>query len=394
MAAVVILATILIDFIGFSILIPVLPPYLQGIGYSGAEVGLILALYLIGLVLFLPLWGWISDRVGRRPVILICLLGTAGSFVLLALSEGLGEFCMARLLGGFFGASVGTAQAYMADITEDHERTRGLGLVGGAMGLGMVLGPALGGVLGQVDELLPFYAPAVLALVNFVLASFFLPESRPAPSSRAGLRGAGRALVPTPILVLASAHDNRTRLYLYLFFHVFAAFAALEAMFPLYAARTFGWEPLETGLFLGYIGVVMAVTQGLLIGHVTRLAGEVSLALLGLGLVGTSMLALSEAGSVRTVALLGFGVAVGMGFFLPTFTSLFVKHCGSEEELGEYLAHSQSMLNTGRGIGFLWGGWALDRIGVGAPFLLGGLGILAALAIFAVGLPYLIRSGR
>lgn len=381
MAVFVLFVTIFLDFVGFSILIPVLPLYLQKLGSSGSQVGLILALYIIGLVLFLPLWGWISDRVGRRPVLLACLIGTAVSFVLLAVAGTLGEFCLARILGGFFGASVGTAQAYMTDITDERERTEGLGIVGAAVGAGMVFGPALGGILEQLHTALPFYAPAALALVNFGLAAVFLPESRPEPAPSTRRDNLLLTLVPTPFLIFIRAHDNRTRMFLYLFFHLFAAFSALEAMFPLYASQRYEWSALGTGLFLGYVGVVMGLTQGILVGRLARLVGEVPLVIVGLMLTGVGMMALVQEVSVPVLALLGLMIAVGNGLTIPTFTSLFSKACTTAEDSGVYLAHSQSMAQTGRGVGFLWGGWALEHIGLEAPFLFGGLGVLAALVI-------------
>ena len=128
----ILFSIILIDFIGFSILIPVLPLYAQELGASPTEVGLMLALYSLGLVVFLPVWGWISDHIGRRPVLLVCLLGTAASFALLAVAETITAIYVARALGGFFGASIGTAQAYMTDITDEENRTRGMGLIGAA----------------------------------------------------------------------------------------------------------------------------------------------------------------------------------------------------------------------------------------------------------------------
>jgi len=155
----VIFATILIDFIGYSILIPVLPHFVSSLGIDAFWIGLITALYALGLVLFLPLWGWISDRVGRRPVILVSLLGTALSFVLLALSRTLATILIARFFGGFFGASIGTAQAAITDLTDDDSRAQGMGVIGAASGIGLVLGTALGGLLGGSTRRSPSTRP-------------------------------------------------------------------------------------------------------------------------------------------------------------------------------------------------------------------------------------------
>jgi MFS family permease len=385
----VIFATILLDFVGFSILIPVLPLYAVDLGASAIEVGLLLSLYSIGLVLFLPFWGWISDRVGRRPVILVCLLGTAAYFTMLAFADTVAELYGARALGGFFGASIGTAQAYITDITAPNDRARGMGLIGAAFGIGFVLGNTIGGVLHGIHPTAPFYTTAALALLNFAIAFRVLPESKSITPTRSGVKGLARALVPTPIQVFAGAHSGRTRLYLYLFFHIFAAFSALEAMFPLYARERFGWGALDIGLFLAYLGLVIGVTQLVLIGRLTRLYGEVPLVVVGLGVTGVAMAAFPAAHSQPAILLLGGAIAFGNGLAFPTFTSLFSKTCG-RTEAGEYLGHSQSMAQTGRALGPYWGGWALGSIGAGAPLFLGGLGLLAALGIFLATLRLLL----
>jgi MFS family permease len=386
-----IFATILLDFVGFSILIPVLPLYAEDLGASKIEVGLILSLYSLGLVLFLPFWGWVSDRIGRRPVILFCLLGTTGYFGFLAVADSVGEIYVARALGGFFGASIGTAQAYITDITAPEDRARGMGLIGAAFGLGFVLGNVIGGVLHDLHPILPFLTTAGLALVNFLVAFALLPESRPLPATRAGLRGLGRALIPTPLQLFAGAHSTRMRLYLYLFFHIFAAFSALEAMFPLWARETFGWGAREIGLYLGYLGVIIGGTQLILIGRLTATYGEVPLVILGLAFTGISMVLLPLADSLWPLVLVGAGVAFGNGIAFPTFTSLFSKACGVEDA-GEFLGHSQSMAQTGRALGPYWGGWAMGSIGGGAPLFLGGLGVLSALGIFLLGRGILVSG--
>jgi MFS transporter, DHA1 family, tetracycline resistance protein len=389
-AAGVIFATILLDFLGFSILIPVLPRHLLAFGASTFEVGLILALYMIALVLFLPFWGWIADRIGRKPVIVACLLGSAVSFALMAWADSLWMFYLARVLQGFFGTSVGAAQAYITDITSDDERTGGIGMMYAAASAGIVFGPAIGGLLYPVHPTLPFYAPAALAALACLGAALFLPESWPTRTVDTGWRNLLLVAVPTPLRILVGIHDNRTRAYLYLFLHFFAAFAALEAMFPLFASSRFGFAEWEVGLFLSFLGVALAITQGLLVGRLERAFGDVPLVIAGLALTGACMVGMSEAPSVALLLVLGLGAAVGNGLALPAFTSLFSKHCGRQDEKGEFLAHSQAMVQTGRGIGFIWGGAAFGALGPGAPFFLGGLGILGGLALFLLAQPLLL----
>jgi MFS family permease len=384
----VIFATILIDFLGFSLLIPVLPLYAEKLGAPPDKIGLILSLYAIGLVLFLPIWGWISDRIGRRPVILVCLVGTAVSFALLAFAETVSQIYLARVLGGFFGASIGTAQAYIADITGSEERARGMGLIGAAFGVGFVAGNAMGGLLYPIHPEAPFWTAAALTLVAFLFGLLFLPESRSLEAPPPGLRSLLRACVPTPIMAFFGVHSLRERLFFYLFFHMFASVSALEAMFPLFAARI-GWDVWHTGLFLAYIGLVVAATQAFLIGPMTDRFGEVPLVKTGLALTGLGMLLFAASDATPVLLVAATAVAGGVGITFPTFTSLFSKVLGPEEA-GEYLGHSQSMAQTGRALGPYWGGWALLGIGITAPFWLGGLGLLAALAIFIASARYLV----
>ncbi len=381
LALAVIFATILIDFVGYSILIPVLPRFEKTLGADAFQIGLITSLYALGLVLFLPLWGWMSDRIGRRPVLLVSLLGTALSFVWLAFADSLTGVLLARFAGGFFGASIGTAQAYVTDLTDENSRAQGMGVIGAASGAGLVLGTALGGVLGAIDPNLPFHATAAVAGLNFVLAAFTLPESKAPVPTDTGLRGLLRVLVPAPLLVAASVHGRSQRLYLFLFLQIFFAFSSVEAMFPLFAAARFGWGEMETGLFMAGVCVVLGASQGLLVGRLSRDWGEPAMTVVGLGLLAASLAGLSLSTSVATLTPCALGVALGGGLAFPAFTSLFSKACGAHEA-GEYMSQSQAMVHTGRTLGALCWGWVFASVGAGAPFLFAGFALLLALAVF------------
>jgi predicted MFS family arabinose efflux permease len=241
----------------------------------------------------------------------------------------------------------------------------------------------------NVDPALPFYLPVAIALIAFSAALLFLPESRAASPETVGWKGLARTFVPTPLLVFFASHDNRTRLYLYLFLHVFAAFAALEGMFPLYAAERFGWDERQVGLFLSLIAISFAFTQVVLVARLSPVLGEVTLSAIGLGLCSLGLLGLGETHTVWMMVLAALFTAVGTGLWFPTFTSLFSKACGSADEAGEFMARSVAMSQTGRGLGIILGGLAHQRIGPGAEFTLGGIGVALALVILLVGLPML-----
>jgi len=378
----ILFTTILIDFLGYSILIPVLPHFVSTLGVDAFGIGLITALYALGLVLFLPLWGWISDRVGRRPVLLVSLLGTALSFLLLALADTLTQVLVARFLGGLFGASIGTAQAAMTDLTDDSSRAQGMGVIGAASGIGLVLGTALGGVLGGIDPAVPFYATAAVAALNFLLAAWALPESKGPVPAAAGFRGLARAMVPAPLWVLARAQGGNQRLYLYLFLHIFFAFSAIESMFPLFAAARFGWGEMQTGLFMATIAIVLGGSQGLIVGPLSRVWSETTMTSVGFGLTGISIAGLAVSPSIPVLCVSAVGVALGAGIAFPAFTSLFSKVCGTHET-GAAMSRSQAMIHTGRALGAMCWGWVFASSGPGMPFALAGIALLAALGIFA-----------
>lgn len=381
-AVAIIFVTIVIDLAAFSIPLPVLPAFLRRFSDASWHVPLVTSMYPLGMVLFVGLWGWLSDRVGRRPVLLLSLLGTAASFALLAFAWDLPTVYFARFAAGVFGASIGTAQAYITDLTDSEGRAEGMGMVGAASGLGLVLGTAAGGTLASAGITWPFVVSAAVAALGFVVAALVLPESR-AIGGDPSWRGLRRALVPAPFLVASDAHNARTRLYLLIFLLVFFAFSALEAVFPLFASSRFGWSELWIGLFMGgAFGAVLVVTQWLVVGRLSRVASERRLTIVGLIALGAGTLAMSAAMTVVALTAATVALAMGSGLAFPAFTSLFSKVCGPEET-GEVLSQSQAMIQTGRALGSLFWSWVLG-FGTGMPFAVSGLVTLGAVAIFVV----------
>jgi multidrug resistance protein len=379
----IVFTTILIDFIGFGVLIPVLPLFADRLGASPVQVGLILTVYALAQLLFLPVWGWFSDRVGRRPIILVSLLGTAVSFSVLAVSDSLGMIYLSRALAGFFAASIGTAQAVVTDVTPPRDRARGMGLIGASFGLGMVIGPTLGGLLAPYGERLPFYAITLLALVNLVVAWFRLPESRPENLRRPDYGSLRKSFVPTPIRLASAVHERRIALFLYLFFHMFTAFAALEAMFTLYLGERYGLGARQAGLIFGWIAIFIAITQGFLLGRLTVRFSETRLVVTGLIATGCGLAAIAMVPSYEWLFLVGPVIAIGNGLAFPSFTSLYSKACEAEQ-VGELLGQSQSMATSGRVVGPIWAGLAMGHIQLEAPFVIAGVLMLMACVIFLI----------
>jgi multidrug resistance protein len=377
----VVFATILIDFIGFSVLIPVLPLFAERLGASPFQVGLILTVYALAQLLFLPAWGWVSDRIGRRPVILVSLFGTVCSFVLLAFADSIGVIYAARALAGFFAASIGTAQAVVTDVTSPSERARGMGIIGTAFGAGMIVGPMLGGLTAELHEKAPFYAVALLATLNFFVAWLRLPESRPPQRRSPDWSKLRHSFVPTPVRLVMAVHDRRIGLFLYLFFQVFTAFAVLEALITLYMGDEYGATPLDVGLLFAWIGVVLVVTQGVLLRRLVNQAGETRLVVMGLLAMGLGLAAMAFVPSYGWFYAVGTVIAFGNGITFPSFTSLYSKACEAENA-GELLGQGQAMATTGRIVGPTIGGLLMQHWFPSAPFLFAGAMMLLSLAMF------------
>jgi multidrug resistance protein len=378
---VVVFTTILIDFIGFSVLIPILPLFAERLGASPLEVALLLALYALAQLLFSPMWGWVSDRIGRRPVILVSLFGTVASFLVLAFAGSIGALYAARIVAGFFAATIGTAQAVVTDVTRPEDRARGMAVIGAAFGAGMIVGPMLGGLLSEVSEKAPFYAVAALAAANWGLAWLRLPESRPPGLSPPGWFEFWHSLVPTPLRLIGAVHERRIALFLYFFFHLFTAFAVLEALITLYVGIRFGSSMLDVGLLFAWIGLVLVLTQAIGLRRLARRFDETQLVAIGLAAMGIGLAALPGLPDFHWFFPAGAVIAFGNGLAIPAFTSLYSKACRAERA-GELLGQSQAMATTGRIVGPICGGLLMQSVSPGAPFLAAGAMMLAALVMF------------
>src|SRR5437762_2900287 len=250
----VIFITVFIDLVGFGIVIPVLPYYAEGtkFGATPREVGLLFASYSVMQLIFSPVLGRLSDKYGRRPILIISLMGTCLGFLILGLATTLVMLFIGRIIDGISGGNISTAQAYIADVTTEENRAKGMGLIGAAFGLGFVFGPAIGGILSRWGINVPFLFAGGLALANAVLLYFALPETvtpdHPARVSAASGRGLKQ--------LIESISQPRLGFVLAIYFLFIVAFSIMTTSFSLYTIFRFGYDAQLTGYLFAYVGLI------------------------------------------------------------------------------------------------------------------------------------------
>jgi multidrug resistance protein len=376
----IVFLTVFIDLLGFGIIIPLMPFYAETFGASGLTVGLLMTSFSLMQFVFAPFWGRLSDRIGRRPVILAGLLGSAVSYLLFGLASSLTLLFAARIAAGIAGANIPTAQAYMADVTTPENRAKGMGLVGAAFGLGFIFGPAIGGFLSRWGYQAPSFFASALSFGNFVAALWLLPESRPAHAhpvdsrSRLGLLryAAARPGLPTLLLI---------------FFVVVTAFATFETTFALFSEQRFGFGPSTIGYVFAFVGIVLSLVQGFLVGRVVARVGERRVVPAALLLVAVGLALVPLAPSVPALVGVCGILAVGMGFHSPAITALISKRTDADTQ-GGILGLAQSFGSLGRVVGPAWGGWLYDRYGLVTPYMIAaammGMAFVLALSVLAL----------
>jgi multidrug resistance protein len=362
----IVFVTVFLDLVGFGIVIPLLPLYAQRFGAGAVAVAWLLAVYSLMQFLFAPAWGRLSDRIGRRPVLLIGLFGSAASYLACGLAGSLPLLFAARALSGVAGANVGVAQACIADVTRPEERARGMGMIGAAFGLGFIVGPALGGILSRWGFQAPFLFAAALTFANATLAIFRLPESL--PPHRRTQRPAGLTLADRARALFGRATPARLRA-LYLAGFLFTlAFAGMEGTFSLWADAKWHVSGHGIAYLFVYLGVVSSVAQGGVVSRVVRRAGERTTALVGLACVAAGLAGAALAPSWPPLLVALGLIAFGQGMASPTVSSL-ISHQGGPGEQGRLLGIYQSLSALGRAAGPVAGGVALAHAGLSAPFL-------------------------
>jgi DHA1 family tetracycline resistance protein-like MFS transporter len=366
----VLFLTVFIHLIGFGIIIPLLPYYAESYGASGLTVGLLTTSFSMMQFLFAPIWGRLSDRIGRRPVLIGSLLLTSVSYIVFAVAGSLPVLFASRMLAGIAGATISTAQAYIADTTTAAERTKGMGLVGAAFGMGFIFGPAMGGILSRWGFAVPAYAAAGLALGAAILAFLKLRESI-SPGARASKSELRRGAGP----ILQAIRHPVVGTVLVLFFTTTVCFSAMEAILALFCEHHYDWGPSRIGYLFAYVGIISAGLQMGLVGALARRFGERALVRTGLTLMGLSFATAGLAPPVAVFLLAMGGIALASGLTTPSLSGL-VSTATAADEQGGILGVYQSLGSLARATGPFLGGLAFDRVAQGAPLWIAGTALV------------------
>lgn len=374
-ALVTLFVIVFIDLVGFGMVIPLLPLYAETYRPSPWLFGLLMSAYSAMQFLFSPLLGRLSDRFGRRPVLLLSLAGAVAGYVLLAASNSLALLFASRLLAGAAGGNIATAQAVIADLTEARDRARGMGLIGAAFGLGFIAGPAMASLLLGLGPAAPGLGAAFCSAAAMLMTLLLLPESLPAERRR-GVRDRQWSLVP---LVLAR-HRRELQPLLLIGFALVTGFAAFEVTFAQLVHTRFELPMRQVSLLFVYIGVLAAAVQGGLMGHLTRRFPERRLLLAGLVLTAGGLALVAAQHRLGGLLVAMPVLALGMGLSSPSLSALVSRGAAAGEQ-GEAMGAFQGVGSLARVAGPFLGELSLGRFGPGSPAL--GAAVLALLAALA-----------
>jgi DHA1 family multidrug resistance protein-like MFS transporter len=367
--------TMVVVMMGFGMIIPILPFYIIEFGAGGSAMGLLMATYAVMQFIFSPIWGGVSDRIGRKPVLMIGVLGNAIAQILFGFSTELWMLIAARVLAGIHSsATLPTAMAYIGDSTSEKDRGGGMGIIGAAMGVGMVLGPGIAGWMATYSLSAPFFLAAGLSMLALVFIFLVLPESLPAEKR---VQTAGGISGPQ-LRELWKALFSPIGFLLLLSFLVSFGLTNFESVFGLYAYASYGYGPQQVGGLLTFIGLVSAIVQGGLTGPFTRRWGEVlviKVSLLG-SAIGFALMVLADS---------FVGVLLTTGFFVtsnamlrPSVAALISRRATMGQ--GVAMGLNNAFMSLGRSVGPLWAGFLYD-INLGYPYWSGSIIMLVGFVI-------------
>ena len=353
----IIFLTTFVNLVGFGIIIPLLPFYAQTFGASPLVIGLLFASFSLSQLIASPLLGDLSDRWGRRPVLIFSLLGTVVSFVMMAMANSLVMLFAARIVDGLSGGNITTARAYIADVSTEENRAKAFGLLGAAFGLGFIVGPALGAAFSHISYTAPIWAAAAITVVAVAMAWFWLPETvHRTEAGRSPWQALGE-LWGRPHLRLLFTID----------FVYWTAFAVYQTTFALFGARRFGFDAAHIGYLLSAFGVLGVIVQGGMVGPIVRVLGERRTLSTGLlfAAVGWGGSALTH--SLPVFVFMLVPGAIGIGLCNATLSALVSKAAGPHEQ-GRVQGAAGALESLGRTMGPVWGNGSLQRFGEGSAY--------------------------
>ncbi|MDQ3283162.1 MAG: MFS transporter [Acidobacteriota bacterium] len=382
----VLFLTVFIDLIGFGMVIPFLSYYAREYGASGIAVGAVVGIYSIMQFFFAPVWGRLSDRIGRRPVLLISLAASTSGYLLFAFSRSLAVLFASRIIAGAGGANIGTAQAYIADSTTSENRAKGMGLIGAAFGMGFILGPPMSGILsaigkhhGMPGNLLPGLVAAGLSFTAFLVALSVLPESKPANlAPRSAVPPQFDRRIWREIFASGTLASLMTALFLTLL-----AVAGMEVSVTIHGRDRFNFQQLDMAWFFLFMGLIVASIQGGLIGRVVKAMGEKRVIVVGASSFALGFALVPSIWRVPLLYAVAFFIAIGQGLCYPSLTSLISK-VAPESERGSILGLATSVGSLARFLGPIVSGFLYDRARAAGAFYGGAVVMLIALAVAAM----------
>ena len=387
-ALTLIFTTVFIDLLGFGILIPILPTFAtKELHVDETAVGIAIAVYSFVQFFFNSFFGELSDKHGRKPVIVICLLLNALGYVIFAFTHTYFVLIISRIVGGIGGSSIGVAQAYIADITTKEDRSKGMGMIGAAFGLGFVFGPLIGGLLSKFGYEVTGFASAGFSFLAFLVTIVLLPESN---LNREAVEVRKRKLFDV------SAVKNVFRkkdlgLLITLFFILTFSVANIYGTFALLGYEAYHFTDLQNGYMYGIVGISAAIVQGGLIRVVTKYLKETKIIAIGSFLMMAGLALLPYGVNFLGLAIIVIIMSLGTGFLQPTLLSL-ISEVTSDKEQGTILGINQSFSAFARVLGPLWGGFAFEFLGYAFPFLTGAFFTLFIVLLALFYLPKAIKK--
>jgi DHA1 family tetracycline resistance protein-like MFS transporter len=389
---------VFVDLLGFSLILPLLPYYAEKFGASATVIGLLTASYAAASLIGAPLMGRLSDRFGRRRILLLSVAGTFIGFLLLGLAEPIGRsiavlaaaasingfvlsiLFVSRMVDGVTGGNITVAQAYISDITDEKNRAKGLGVIGAAFGLGFIIGPAVGGLLSRWGYGVPAFAAAGLSLINLISIFFFLPESL--SEERRSINNAQKRAPFTLKALITAFNRPKVGPLLHVRFFFGLAFSMFQSIFSLYAASKLQLSTQTTGFVLAYVGILSVLVQGIGIGLITKRFKENAIIITALWLMALGLIGWAVTPNLPTLLIVIVPLSLGGGTLNTVLNSAITKAV-TREELGGTLGISTSLESLTRVISPSVGGYLLGNLGAWAPGI-----VSAALMFWAIWFAY------